>query len=284
MLYYYLVQPFADYHFMRIALLAIIYQSISVAPIGLFLVMRRMSLMGDALSHAILPGVAISFLIAGFNPVLMSIGGLLTGCIMMYASRVATEKTHLQEDANFAGFYLTCLAVGVILVSRYGSNTELLNFLFGSLFQINFAGLAWIAATASLTLVILMIIYRPLYVESLEVNFLSRFQMKSRLIVLIFQTLTVFNLVSGFQTLGTLLSVGLMMIPAISAKLWFSRMETLLAGTFCFALLSGIIGLLLSYHFDLPSGAMIILCAGLFYLTSLFLAPHSWVKGRGLTK
>ncbi|QRN40817.1 MAG: metal ABC transporter permease [Neisseriaceae bacterium] len=276
-MYDYLISPFVEYDFMRIALLAILYQSIGTTPIGVFLIMRRMSLVGDALSHAILPGVALGFLIAFLNPVVMSLMGLLTGLLMIFVSTIATKKTGLQEDANFAGFYLTCLALGVILISKYGTSTDLMDFLFGSLFQVNHNGLLWIASITTTTLVLLAIIYRALYVESIEPIFLKIVKAKGSIFLIIFQFLIVLNLVGGFQTLGTLLSVGLMMIPAITAKLWFSRMESILIGAFCFAFINGIIGLLLSFYVDVASGAMIILCCGIFYMFSLFIGPNSGI-------
>ncbi|MBN3859029.1 metal ABC transporter permease [Neisseriaceae bacterium PsAf] len=276
-MYDYLISPFVEYGFMRMALLAVLYQSIGATPIGVFLIMRRMSLVGDALSHAILPGVAIGFLIAGLNPLVMSLMGLLTGLFMILGSTIATKKTGLKEDANFAGFYLTCLALGVILVSKYGTSTDLMSFLFGSLFQVNHEGLLWIASITTITLIVLAIIYRPLYVESIESIFLKIVKTKSSISLILFQFLIVLNLVGGFQTLGTLLSVGLMMIPSITAKLWFSRMESILIGAFCFAFINGTIGLLLSFYFDIASGAMIILCCGIFYMLSLFIGLNSGI-------
>ena len=266
MFYHYLCHPFVEYEFMRFALLAIFYQSLATAPLGIFLIMRRMSLVGDALSHAILPGVAIGFMLRGLNPIVMSIGGLITGYLSLLASSLISDKDKLKEDASFAGFYLSSLALGVILVNKFGSSTDLMSFLFGSLFQISHQNLLWIACACSFSLVTLMIIFRPLYIDTVEPVFLRGLKSHSLLFVLIFQFLVVLNLVSGFQTFGTLLSVGLMIIPAITAQLWFHRISVLLIGAFIFSLISGVIGLLCSFYFDFAAGATIILCLSLIHI------------------
>ena len=271
MFYHYLCRPFVEYEFMRFALLAIFYQSLAIAPLGVFLIMRRMSLMGDALSHAILPGVAIGFMLSGLNPIVMSVGGLVTGYLSLLGSSLASDKNELKEDASFAGFYLSSLALGVILVNKFGSSTDLMSFLFGSLFQISHQNLLWIACACSFSLVTLMIIFRPLYIDTVEPTFLRGLKSHPLLFVLIFQFLVVLNLVSGFQTFGTLLSVGLMIIPAITAQLWFHRSSILLIGAFIFSVISGVIGLVCSFYFDFAAGATIILCGGILYLLSLFI-------------
>lgn len=280
MMYNFFIAPFVADSALKDALLAILYESFSVAPIGVFLMMRRMTLMGDALSHAILPGVAIGFLFAGYeNPLWMEIGGLVTGLIVMLAASWATKKTHLNEDANFTGFYLFSLALGVLIISFYGGDEEIVHVLFGSLSSVKESSLLLLATISTFTLLGMAIIYRPLYLESAFPSLFSSKNGKKSFIVLLFQMIVVFNLIGSFQTLGTLLSVGLMMIPAISASLWVSRAGHLIALSFAITLLSSFFGLVFSYHLGIDSGALIITLCGGFYFLSLFTAPHT-VLGR----
>lgn len=269
-----LISPFSEFEFMQYALASVLFLSVSAAPVGVFLVMRRMSLMGDALSHAVLPGAAVGYMLAGLSLPAIAFGGFFTGLIMAAGAGLATRLSLIKEDANFAAFYLSCLALGVILVSKNGSNIDLLNLLFGSVLGVDKPSLLLIATVASMTLITLMLIYRPLLIESVDSTFLRIVKGQGGVWHIIFLMLVVINLVAGFQTLGTLMSVGLMMLPAICSRMWFSRMETLLIGSVLIAVLASIAGLLLSFYIDIPSGPAVILICGVIYFFSLLFATN----------
>ena len=269
-----LISPFSEFEFMRYALASVLFLSVSAAPVGVFLVMRRMSLMGDALSHAVLPGAAVGYMLAGLSLPAIAFGGFITGLIMAAGAGLATRLSLIKEDANFAAFYLSCLALGVILVSKNGSNIDLLNLLFGSVLGVDKPSLVLIAVVASMTLVTLMLIYRPLLIESVDSTFLRIVKGRGGVWHIVFLMLVVINLVAGFQTLGTLMSVGLMMLPAICSRMWFSRMETLLIGSILIAVLASVVGLLLSFYVDIPSGPAVILICGVIYFFSLLFATN----------
>lgn len=269
-----LISPFSEFEFMRYALASVLFLSVSAAPVGVFLVMRRMSLMGDALSHAVLPGAAVGYMLAGLSLPAIAFGGFFTGLIMAAGAGLATRLSLIKEDANFAAFYLSCLALGVILVSKNGSNIDLLNLLFGSVLGVDKPSLLLIATVASMTLITLMLIYRPLLIESVDSTFLRIVKGQGGVWHIIFLMLVVINLVAGFQTLGTLMSVGLMMLPAICSRMWFSRMESLLIGSVLIAVLASIAGLLLSFYIDIPSGPAVILICGVIYFFSLLFATN----------
>jgi zinc/manganese transport system permease protein len=268
-LYDLVIAPFADFAFMRRALAGCLALALGSGPIGLFLVMRRMSLMGDAMSHAVLPGAAVGFLLAGLSLPAMSLGGFVAGVLVALMAGLATRFTSLKEDASFAAFYLLSLALGVLLVSKSGSNVDLMHILFGSVLAVDQPALILVASVATVTLVSLSVIYRPLLLESLDPVFLRAVGSRGGFWHMLFLMLVVLNLVAGFQALGTLMAVGLMMLPAISARLWASSVGGMLGTSIGVAFGSGVGGLLLSYHFELPSGPAIILLAGLVYLFSL---------------
>jgi len=268
-LYELLIAPFTDFAFMRRALAGCLALALGSGPIGLFLVMRRMSLMGDAMSHAVLPGAAVGFLLAGLSLPAMSLGGFVAGVLVALLAGLATRFTSLKEDASFAAFYLLSLALGVLLVSKSGSNVDLMHILFGSVLAVDQPALILVASVATVTLLSLSVIYRPLLLESLDPVFLRAVGSRGGFWHMLFLMLVVLNLVAGFQALGTLMAVGLMMLPAISARLWASSVGGMLATSICVAFGSGVGGLLLSYHYELPSGPAIILLAGLVYLVSL---------------
>jgi zinc/manganese transport system permease protein len=274
--------PFVEFSFMRRALVGCIALAFGCGPIGLFLVMRRMSLMGDAMSHAVLPGAAVGYLLAGLSLPAMSIGGFIAGVSVVLIAGLASRFTELKEDASLAAFYLLSLAAGVLLVTRFGSQVDLIHILFGSVLAVDNAALYLVSTIATLSMLTLAVIYRPLLLESLDPAFLRASGNRGGWYYQIFMLLVVLNLVAGFQALGTLMSVGLMMIPAVSARLWAQSIGYMLLFAIGIALFSGYGGLLLSFHFDLPSGPAIILLAGSLYAISLLIAPAGGVLGRYL--
>ena len=270
-LYTWLIEPFAEFDFMRYALASVVFLALSAAPMGVFLMMRRMSLAGDALGHAVLPGAAIGYMFAGLSLPAMSVGGFFAGLLMALLAGLASRFSNLKEDANFAAFYLTSLAIGVVLVSQSGSSVDLLHLLFGSVLAVDLPALTLVALVASITLVALAVIYRPLLLESIDPLFLQAVGGKGGVWHSLFLVLVVMNLVAGFQALGTLMSVGLMMLPAISARLWCKTMGSLMLLAVLLALACGVAGLLFSYYVEIPSGPAIILCCGGVYLLSLLI-------------
>ena len=266
--------PFAEFGFMRRALVGCLALALGCGPIGTILVIRRMSLMGDALSHAVLPGAALGFIFAGLSLPAMSFGGVVAGLVVALLSGLITRLTPLREDASFAAFYLMSLALGVLLVSTHGNNVDLLHLLFGSILAVDNAALILIGAIATLSLLLLAVIYRPLVVECFDPGFLRAVGGHGGLVHTLFLALVVLNLVAGFQALGTLMAVGLMMLPAAAARFWVRELWSLCAASSVLALASGLLGLLLSYHLDIPSGPAIVLVAGLVYLTSVIFGPR----------
>jgi zinc/manganese transport system permease protein len=270
--------PFAEFGFMRRALVGCLALALGCGPIGTILVIRRMSLMGDALSHAVLPGAALGFITAGLSLPAMSLGGVVAGLVVALLSGLVTRLTPLREDASFAGFYLISLALGVLLVSIHGSNVDLLRLLFGSILAVDDAALVLIGGIATASLLLLAVIYRPLVVECFDPGFLRAVGGHGGLVHTLFLALVVFNLVAGFQALGTLMAVGLMMLPAAAARFWVRELWSLSAASSALALGSGFFGLLLSYHLDLPSGPAIVLVAGLGYLASVAIGPRDSLR------
>jgi zinc/manganese transport system permease protein len=277
-LYDWIVAPFVDFGFMRRALVACLALGLGSGPVGVLLLLRRMSLVGDAMSHAVLPGAAVGFLSAGLSLPAMGLGGLAAGLAVALLSGLVTRTTVLREDASFASFYLSSLAAGVLLVSLRGSNIDLLHVLFGTILAIDAHALYLMGGIASFTLSVLAIIYRPLVAECFDPGFLRAVGGSGPLYHALFLFLVVINLVAGFQALGTLMAVGLMMLPAAVARLWVSTLPALAAVAAAIASLSGLIGLIVSFHLGVASGPAIVLTASAFYAASLLFAPTGAVR------
>lgn len=267
------VSPFLDYGFMRRALAGACALSLGAAPLGVFLVLRRMSLMGDAMSHAILPGVAAGFLLSGLSLGAMMLGGVATGLAVALLAGLVARLTPLREDASFAAFYLISLGLGVLLVSLRGSNMDLLHVLFGTVLGLDDAALLLVTATASVTLVVLAALYRLLVAECLDPGFLRASGGRGGWVHMGFLVLVVVNLVAGFQVLGTLMVVGIMMLPAAAARFWLRSAAGQIPLAAGIGVTASVAGLLVSYHFNVPASPAIILAAGVCYLFSIVCGP-----------
>lgn len=278
-LYDLLFAPFVDYGFMRRALIACLCLGLGSGPVGVLLLLRRMSLMGDAMSHAVLPGAAIGFLVAGgLSLWAMGIGGVVAGLAVALLSGLVSRTTALKEDASFASFYLASLAAGVLIVSLRGSNIDLLHVLFGTILAIDASAMYLVGGITSFTLVTLAVVYRPLIAECFDPGFLRAIGGRGSAYHFIFLFLVVINLVAGFSALGTLMAVGLMMLPASIARLWSQSLPVMMAIAALCATASGFVGLLVSFHLSFASGPTIILTAAIIYAASLLVAPSGLLR------
>jgi zinc/manganese transport system permease protein len=275
-----LTAPFLEFSFMRRALVGCLALSLGAPPIGVFLMLRRMSLMGDAMSHAILPGVAVGYLIAGFSLSIMSAGGLVAGLAVALLAGLVSRSTSLKEDASLAAFYLISLASGVLIVSARGSNVDLMQVLFGTVLSLDNASLVLIGSIATVSMAGLAVIFRPLVMECLDPQFLRSVSRSSSVVHMSFLALVVLNLVGSFNALGTLMAVGIMLLPAASARFWAEEVFGLIVVAVIFAFLGSVVGLLLSYYQNLASGPTIIVTCGVTYMVSMLFGPRGSVVAK----
>jgi zinc/manganese transport system permease protein len=266
MLSHYLLEPLGDTA-VRHSLAAVLALALGAGPIGVFLMLRRMSLIGDAMSHAILPGVAIGFIAAGPSVFAMTLGGLFAGLLIALLAGAVSRATALQEDASLAVFLLVSLAFGVVIVIVNGIDIEqLMTFLFGEVAaKMSAEKLLVIAVNATISLVALALIYRPLVLGCVDPGFLRSVSRADGIAHLTFLAVLVLNLINAFHALGTLLGVGVIIIPAATARFWTRDISTMIVLATVVALLSGFAGVLFAFHLRIPSGPAVTLVAGLFY-------------------
>ena len=275
-----LLAPFSDFQFMQRALAGCLALSLSAPAIGVFLMLRRMSLTGDAMSHAILPGAAIGYLVAGLSVEAMTLGGLVAGGLVVLLSGAVARSTKSGEDSSLAAFYLISVALGVLLISLRGSSVDLLHVLFGSALALNDSALWLLGSISSLTLVALAILLRPLVLECLDPDYLATVSRAGSWVHMAFLLLAVLNLIAGFHALGTLMAVGIMILPGAALRYWTRRLGPMLLGSCLAAFVSALCGLLFSYHLGWPTSPTIILTLGLIYFLSLLVGPQGGLMWR----
>ncbi len=275
-----LIAPFYEFAFMQRALIGCIAVSVSAAPVGVFLMLRRMSLTGDAMAHAILPGAAVGYLVAGLSIEAMTLGGIVAGCLVAMLSGLVSRFTQTAEDSSMAAFYLISLAAGVMIISASGSQVDLLHVLFGSALALNDAALYLLAGICTITLITLAFLFRPLVVECMDSQFLQSVSRLSTIAHLCFLVLVVLNLVGGFNALGTLMSVGMMILPPALSRYWVKGLDALIAVSCIVAVLACYFGLLVSFHAGWPTSPAIILVLGAAYSFSLVFGMNGGIVSR----
>ena len=189
------------------------------APLGTLLIARRMSLMGDALSHGILLGAAAAYLLAGPDPLALTLGALAAALVVTALSSLLARTRRLPEDAAFAVVYLPALAAGVVMMSRKAGSEALEAMLFGAAGSLDRGGLILAAGAASASLIALALFVRGFVAESVDPGF-TRAEGAGGRLHLLFMMLVALNLVAGFRAFGALMTVALMMIPAAAARFW----------------------------------------------------------------
>jgi zinc/manganese transport system permease protein len=264
----------------RRALVAVLALSVGGTPLGIFLVQRRMALVGDVLSHGILPGVAVAFLVAGAAPGPMTLGGLIAGLLVALSAGLVARLTPLKEDTSFMGSYLISLALGVLLISLKGGSEELVHILFGDALHIDPASLKLTVTICAGSFVVLMAFYRLLAVECFDPDFLRVQGGSGALAHMLFLTLMVLNLVVAFQSLGTLMALGIIALPAIAARFWTQSLDRMLWLSIALAALCGTLGLVIAWKTHTPPGSVIVLTAGAAYLFSVLIGPHGGMLRR----
>lgn len=280
-----LFSPFAEYLFMQRALIGSLAVCLGAVPVGIFITLRRMSLTGDAMAHAILPGAAIAYLLSGLSLLGLTLGGLVAGLVVAVLAGWVARSTHLKEDTSLAAFYLISLALGVLVLSYKGSNVDLFHVLFGNILALDNAALWLLAGIGSISLLFLAFLYRPLVIECVDPSFLRRSGRASSIAHYGFLFLMVINLVAGFHALGTLMAIGIMILPAAAARFWAKTLDGILIVSVLISFAACYAGLLFSFYFDLPAGPAIVLSLGAVYTVSLFigskggLLERRWPKG-----
>lgn len=261
---------FLEYEFLRNALIGTLLLGFSSVGLGFFLHYRRLILATDALSHGLLPGVAIGFWFFGLSMTAMTVFGFIAGLLVVGLSVLSSKWSQLKEDSTLSGFYILSLAFGVFLVSLKGSPVDLYHFLFGQILSITSEQLIVLAVVELIVLSLLFLIYKPLIKMTLDEDFARFLKIKTNLLKFLFMTLVIAHLVVSFQIFGTLLSVGFLILPILIGQLFFKKISALVVGSLIICWVCSLAGLLMSDYFDLPTSPTLILCFGVFFLAGLF--------------
>jgi len=276
-----LIQPFR-YGFMQRGLLSALFLSLSGGLLGCVLVLRRLALMGDALSHSLLPGIAAAWLLFGANAWALFAGALIAGLLTALGSALLSRLTRVKEDAAFGSLFIVFFGAGVALLSRLPTRLDLTHFLFGNILAVSAADLELTGCISVATAAVFAVFYRPILLETFDPVFFRAGGGRGTLVHFGLLALTVLNLVAALQTMGVVLALGLFLLPAVSAYLWSDHFGWLLALSVVLAMACSAAGILLSYAAGLASGAAIVLCLGAVFVASALFSPRHGVASGAL--
>ena len=227
----------------------------------------------------------MAFVIAGLSVLSMIVGGLIAGIAVALLTSLLARSTIIREDAGLATLYLVALAPGIFILSAARSDVPPASFLFGSILGIGNDALIAIAATATVTLVSFSVTLWPLIVNTIDRVFYQSQARRPGVVELWFMVLVVLNLLAAFKALGTLMAVGLMILPATAARYWVRTITAYLFTTFSIALASCRLGPIISFYVpSVPSGLSIVLVAGGLFALSLCLGPQGLRLGHALRR
>jgi zinc/manganese transport system permease protein len=207
----------------------------------------------------------------------MTIGGFIVGVLVAVIATLLTRTTQLKEDASFTLTYLMSLAGGIILISMKGNSIDLLHILFGNILAIDNNALYLVTGTSWVTVITICALYRGLVIECFDPDFLKSAGGRN-FIGQIFFILLVINLVASFQALGTLMALGIMILPSIATRFWTRNMDTAIAVGIGIAIVSSFAGLLVSYYYRVPSGPAVVLLIGVVAFVSTLIGRYGSLR------
>ncbi|MEJ5200688.1 MAG: metal ABC transporter permease [Anaerolineales bacterium] len=262
-----ILQPL-QYAFMQRGIMAAILVGIVCAVLGTYVVLRGMAFFGDALAHAILPGVAIGYLIGGGAREPLFWWALLTGILSAIGIGTISRSTRIKEDTAIGIIFAGMFALGIALISSVRSYTvDLAHFLFGDVLGVRTSDLVLTAIFGTLILLVIFLLYKEFMVISFDPILAATLRLPVRLLDYLLMILISVAIVVSLQTVGVALMVAMLVTPAATASLLTRRLSTMMILASVFAAFSGIIGLYLSYYLNLASGAAIVLtCTGFFLM------------------
>ncbi len=276
----FLAEPLS-YSFIQRGMLALIMVGGISAVVGCFVVVRGMSFFGDALSHAILPGVALSYTASGgYVASNLFIGGLGAGVVSALVIAWLTRKVEVKEDSAIAIVFVTMFALGIAIVSTQTSYAaDLSHILFGSINGISQGDLLMVAAMGAVVLLIIALLYKEFQIISFDLSLAHSLRLPVEFLRILLLLLIAVTIVASLQAVGIALMLALLITPAATARLLVKRLHHMIVIASLLGIISGVVGFYASYYLDIPSGACIVLTTSVIFGVVFFL-HSSWNRFR----
>lgn len=273
------IEAVAEYGFLQKALITAVIVGVLCGVVGAFTVLRGLALMGDAISHAVLPGVAVSFIFQiSFFP-----GALIAGLLTAGAIGYVSQKSRIKSDAAIGIVFTTMFALGVVLISLAPSSTDLTKILFGNLLAVRASDM-WITIGVGVVLAVVLVFFKELQASSFDPTWAAAAGLSTAGLHFLLMALLTLVTVASLQTVGIILVVAMLVIPASTAYLLTEKLATMIFVSAGLGVLSSVVGMAFSYTFNLPSGATIVLVSAAVFALTFLLAPRHGLLWRSSTR
>jgi len=272
------INDLMTYEFLQKAFVTSIIVGIICGVIGSFIVLRGMALMGDAISHAVLPGVAISYML-GVN---FFYGAVATGILTALGIGLISQNSRVKNDSSIGIVFTAAFALGIILITLAQSATDLTQILFGNVLSVRASDMWLTLIVGAAVILVVVLFYKELLVSSFDETMAAAYGLKTRLIHYMIMALLTLVTVASLQTVGVILVVSMLITPASTAYLLTNRLSTMIVLASVFGALSSIIGLYFSFVYNLPSGPVIALATTVIFLVAFLFSPKQGIFWRML--
>ena len=268
-----MIQSFIDglmnYQFLQYALVTSMLVGLASGVIGSFIILRGMSLMGDAISHAVLPGVAISYMF-GFSYIFGATAfGMLTAAVIGFV----TQRSRLKNDTAIGIVFSSFFALGIILISYAQSATDLYHILFGNVLAVRESDLLLTALVSGIVLIFVFFFYKELKITSFDPTMAKAYGLNTSLIHYLLMFFLTLVAVVSLQTVGTILVIAMVITPAATAYLLTNHLLKMIITAAGIGMFSAVVGVFFSYSYNWPSGATIVLACTAFFILAFLFSP-----------
>lgn len=272
------IEAVMQYGFLQKALITSVMVGIICGVIGCFIILRGMALMGDAISHAVLPGVALSYAL-GIN---FFIGAVVTGVLTAIGIGYISQNSRIKNDTSIGIVFTAAFALGIILITFMKSSSDLYHILFGNVLAVRPSDMWMTLAIGIIVLAGVYFFYKELLISSFDPNMSQAYGLPNKLIHYFLMTLLTMVTVASLQTVGIILVVAMLITPAATAYLLTDSLWKMIYLSAGFGAVSSVFGLYISFKYNLASGATIVLTATLLFIIALFFSPKQGVVWRSL--
>lgn len=263
------ISALGKYDFLQSALITAIMVGVMSGMIGSFIILRGMSMMGDAISHAVLPGVAVAYML-GINVMIgASVFGILAAGLIGLVASKSKIKTDTSIGIVFSAFY----ALGFILISLAESSTNLHHILFGNILAVSDTDMMTTTVVLGLVILFVVFFYKELLITSFDPTFAQTYGFRVQILHYALMLVLTLVTVSALQTVGIILVVAMLITPAATAFLWTDRLGVMLGLAATIGAVASIVGLYFSYTFNWASGPAIVLVAAVLFGISFVISP-----------
>jgi ABC-type Mn2+/Zn2+ transport system permease subunit/Mn-dependent DtxR family transcriptional regulator len=277
---HYILEP-VQYEFIQRALIASVTIGISCGLIGTYIMLRRMSLIGDALAHAVLPGVVISFMIAGKGELSLFAGAVVSGIVTSLLIGFVNRNSKIKEDTSIGIIFTGAFALGVLLVSQLKQvHIDLSSYLFGDVLGVSTGDIILSMAIMFVILICIILFYKQLLITSFDPTMAMTIGISVTVVHYLLMSLLSMSIVAGLQSVGVVLLVAMLITPPATAYLLTNNLKKILVLSSLVGVISSVTGLYLSYHFNFSSGASIVLVAVVFFALAFIFSPKEGLLTR----